>query len=84
MNLEMNLAFPPLFIPYWKLRPWAVCSSREERQKQEGYTLRLGWQIHQQTLGPCGLGAWVLFSQNPILLGWAMLTLGLVHDFPWS
>ena len=35
-------------------------------------------------MGPWGLAVWVLFLQNPILPGWAMLTLGLVHDFPRS
>lgn len=30
MNLEVNLAFPPLFIPYWVLVPWAVHCWGEE------------------------------------------------------
>lgn len=84
MNLEMNLAFPlcSSHIGNWDLG--LVLAQERRGRGRKGYTLRLGWQGHQQTLGPWGLGAWVLFSQSPSLLGWAVLTLGLVHNFPWS
>lgn len=84
MNLEMNLALP-LCSSHIGNRDLGLSVAQERRGRSgKGYTPRLGWQGHQQTLGPRGLGAWVLFSQSPILLGWAVLTLGLVHDFPWS
>lgn len=84
MNLEMNWA---LLLCSSHIRNWdlGLSAARERRGRSgKGYPLGLGWQGHQQTQGPRGLGAWVLFSQSPVLLGRAVLTLGLVHDFPRS